>query len=199
MGIVEGILALSKEGIEVQYFTSHNLPIPDSHNDCVTRALEAGAEKIFLIEEDMYMFPDAMIALVKSDFDIATLQYNDKNGSPFGIIHKNEAGEVIWTGVGAVVIKREVFEKVGEPYFRTHPRYGVKKKHNKNGVYVSEYYELDAPEPYSYGGLDINFYTRARKEGYEINVLPEYKAHHFDLVALGDKFTNQGIHTIKQV
>lgn len=198
--VIEGMQALNQIGIATKYFCSHDLPIPDSHNYCVETALQDPAvDKIFIIEEDMYIFPDAFVALATSEFDIASLQYNDKNGSPFGIVHKNEAGEVIWTGVGAVTIKREVFEKLGVPYFKTHPRYGVKKKQNENGVYVSEFYELEGSDPYAYGGLDINFYTRARVLGYKINILPEYKAHHFALVKLGPEADNNGCHLIRQV
>lgn len=198
--VIDGMQALNKVGVATKYFASHDLPIPDSHNYCVETALQDMAvDKIFIIEEDMYIFPDAFVALATAQVDIAALQYNDKNGSPFGIVHKNEVGEVIWTGLGAVTIKREVFEKLGVPYFKTHPRYGVKKKNNENGVFVSEFYELESPEPYFYGGLDINFYTRARKLGYKITILPEYKAHHFALVQMGEEADNHGVHVIRQV
>lgn len=198
--VIEGMQALNSIGIATRYVYTHDLPIPDCHNACVDKALQDPAcQKIFIIEEDMYIDPQAFVALATSDESIAVLQYNDRNGSPHGIIHKNQAGEIIWTGLGAVCIKREVFETLGSPYFTTHPRYGIKKKVDKAGVYISEFYELEGSEPYSYGGLDINFYTRLRKLGYKIVCLPDYKAHQFELVQMGKPLDNQGIHTIRQV
>ncbi len=59
-------------------------------------------------------------------------------------------------------------------------------------------FELKRDE-YKYGGLDVDFYTRARQKGFKIVCLPNYRAHQFELVQLGEKYTNNGIHTIKQV
>jgi len=198
--VIEGMQALNQIGIATKYVYTHDLPIPDSHNACIDKALaDPACQKIFIIEEDMYIDPTAFVALATSEYPIAILQYNDKNGSPHGIIHYNEEREIIWSGLGAAVIRREVFEKIGSPYFTTHPRYGIKKKANPTGGFISEFYPLEGSEPYAYGGLDINFYTRCREAGYKIVCLPDYKAHHFKLVQLGKEYTNQGVHTIQQV
>lgn len=200
--VIEGMQALNAIGIATKYVYTHDLPIPDSHNACIDKALQDPAcQKIFIVEEDMYIDPQAFVALATSEHNIAVLQYNDRNGSPHGILHYNEEHEIIWTGLGAAVIKREVFEAIGSPYFKTHPRYGIKKKMGPNGIYISEFYELEGSEPYAYGGLDINFYTRAREKGYKIVCLPEYKAHQFELVQLSDQInrSNNGCHIIKQV
>lgn len=212
--VIEGMQALNKVGIATSYHTCHDLPIPDSHNFCVEQALQNQAvQKIFFIEEDNYVFPDAFVALATSDYDIATVQYNDKNGSAFGIIHYNEAQEIIWCGLGATVIKREVFEKIGKPHFRIDTRYKIIKKYKDGNKLVSDYEEIEAREvwddekkkfvekrdPYVYGGLDVDFYTRARKLGYRINALQDFRGHHFKLVKLGEPYTNQGVHDIQQV
>lgn len=198
--IISGMQALAKVGIASQYFASHDLPIPDCHNYCVETAFQNPAiSKIFFIEEDMYIFPEAFVALATSDADITTLQYNDKNGSPHGIIHYNEAGEVLWSGLGATIIKRGVFEALGQPYFRTDTIYKVVKKRIENGKAITEHQATDIKGSYAYGGLDVDFYTRARHQGFKIAVLDNYKAHHFDLVQLGDKQTNNGCHVIRQV
>jgi len=212
--IVEGMQALNKIGIATKYFSSHDLPIPDSHNFTVEQAFQDSAvDKIFFVEEDMYIFPEAFVALATSEADITTLQYNDKNGSPNGIIHYNEAGEAIWAGLGATVIKRTVLEALGIPYFRTNQICVIKKKTREGDRIITEYEPKEVreeinqttgklekvEEKYIYGGLDIDFYTRARKAGYKITVLPDHKAHHFDLVQLGEKQINNGCHVIKQV
>lgn len=212
--VINGMAELSKIGVGSAYFTSHDLPIPDAHNYCVETALQNPAiKKIFFVEEDNFIFPDAFVALATSDYDIATLQYNDKNGSPFGIIHYNEAQEIIWCGLGATCIKREVFEKLGKPYFRTDTRYKITKKHLASGKMVVDYEKIephqrwdetknefvDKNDPYIYGGLDIDFYHRARNNGFKINALQDFRAHHFKLVKLGEPYTNQGVHEIQQV
>lgn len=198
--VIEGMQALAKVGIASKFFTSHDLKIPDGHNYCVETALQDKAvDKIFFVEEDMYIYPDAFVALVTADNDISTLQYNDKNGSPHGIIHYNEAQEVLWSGLGATVIKRAVFESLGVPYFRSDVRYKITKKRIIDGKAITEYEEQEARSEWGYGGLDVDFFTRARKNGFTIKVLPEFKAHHFALVQLGKETNNDGCHIIRQV
>jgi len=212
--VIKGMQELNKLGMATIYCTSHDMNIPQAHNYCVETALQNKAvKKIFFIEEDNYLFPEAFVALATSDYDIATVQYNDKNGSPFGIIHYNEAGEVLWGGLGSTVFKREVFEKLGAPYFRIDTLYKNTKKHLKDGKLVTEYQVLEPQDvwdeeenkfkkkknEYKYGGLDIDIYTRARHNGFSIGVIGDHKGHHFELVSLGEKQNNKGIHEIRQV
>lgn len=214
-GIIEGMQALNKIGIGTIFVTSRDLPIPDAHNYCVETALQDKAvDRIVFIEEDQYIDPEAFVALATFDGPIATLQYNDKNGSPHGIIHYNEAGEILWCGVGATMIKREVFEKLGTPYFRIDQRYKVIKKHIEGDKKIVTEYEaiephkkwdpverkfIEVKEPYVYGGQDVDFMTRARQGGFGITKLEGFKAHHFKLLELGKDHINNGCHTIIQV
>lgn len=211
--VIDGMQELNKIGIGTRFYISHNLPIPESHNFVVSSALQDGVERIFLIEEDHYIEPKAFVALATSEYDLAILQYNDKNGSPHGIVHYNEVGEILWSGVGALCVKRKVFEDLGEPYFRTDHIYRNIKKHISNDKSVTEFEEVPPKEVwndetnkfdekrdhYKYGGLDVDFYTRVRKLGYKIIMLPEYKAHHFRLVKLGEPQNNNGLHDIVEV
>lgn len=210
--VIEGMQALNKLGIATIYCSSHGLKIPDCHNLCVEQAMSnTSVKKMFMFEEDNFLFPDAFVALATNDADVVTIQYNDKNGSPHGIIHYNEAGEVLWGGLGSTVIKREVFETLGAPYFRTDTLYRNIKKHWQGDKLVTEYEEIEprqkwngekfveVRDEYKYGGLDIDFYTRARKAGFKIAVQDNFKGHHFELVKLGEKHTNNGMHEIRQV
>jgi hypothetical protein len=147
----------------------------------------------------MYIDPEAFVALATAEGDITTVQYNDKNGSPFGIVHYNEKGEVMWAGMGATVIKREVFEKLGEPYLRADVRYKVVKKNTPNGPIVTEFEEIETRTDWQYGGQDVDLYTRVKKLGFSVVCLPNYKAAHFQLVQLGEPHTNNGMHVIRQV
>lgn len=211
--IFKGMQELNKHGLATNFYISHDLPIPDGHSYCTEQAIQDGAKTIIFVEEDMYIFPDGFLALATSEADITTMQYNDKNGSPHGIVHYNEAGEVIWGGLGATAVKTELFLKLGKPYFRTDTIYKNVKKQHKGGKVITEYEPMDKHqvwdakqhrvidrvEHYKYGGLDIDLYTRARHQGASIALLEGHKAHHFDLVQLGEKHTNNGLHVIRQV
>lgn len=215
--IFKGMQELNKHGLATRYYTSHDLTIPHGHNFCVEQGLQDDCTTFIFIEEDMFVFPEGFLALSSTTEPLVTMQYNDKNGSPHGIIHYNESGDVIWGGLGATAIKREVFETLGSPYFRTDTLYKnirtSKKDVDGKEIHITEYepqerhtrYNRETNkveeiiEEYKYGGLDIDFYTRARKAGYKIHLLKDHKAHHFDLVQLGEKHTNNGLHIIRQV
>jgi hypothetical protein len=211
-GVFNGIEKLHQEGLLTSVYISNDLPIPDAHNSCLKRALDAGCERIIFVEEDNYIGESEFLALATFDADIATLQYNDKNGSPHGIIHYNEANEIIWCGLGATSIKRGVFERIGG--FRTDTRYKITKKHLEGDKKIVTEYEKIEPhkewnpetlkfedkiEPYVYGGLDIDFMTRARKEGYKIEKIPDMKSIHLKVVKMGEPFINNGVHQITSV
>lgn len=213
-GVFEGIEELNARGIKSRVFISNNLPIPDAHNDCVKRALETDCDRILFVEEDNYVDRAAFVALATSASPIATLQYNDKNGSPHGIIHYNEALEILWCGLGATSIQREVFEVLGEPYFRTDTRYKITKKHlTEEKKLVTEYERIEprdvwnpetnrfdkVSDPYQYGGLDVDFFTRARQNGFKIQKINDMKSIHLKVNQYGEPYTNQGIHDIVAV
>lgn len=211
--VIKGMQHLNSLGIPTRYYGTHDLPIPDSHSYCVEQAHQDNCKAVIFVEEDHYISKEGYEALIASGEAIATLQYNDKNGSPFGIVHYNEIGEIIWAGLGATYIKMEVFEKIGKPYFRIDHMYKNIKKHIKDGKAITEYIEVeprkvfnkdtlkfeDIRDNYKYGGQDIDFYTRARKAGYKIHLVPNHKAHHFSLVRLGESHINNGLHEIRQV
>lgn len=198
--IVAGMKALNDLGHKTMFITSHDLKIPDGHNYCVEQALaNPEVDRILIFEEDMYMYPNDFVTLALDEHPIATVQYNDRNGSPLGIIHKNVLGRILWCGVGATQIKREVFEKVGIPYFRTDTRYKIVKKRINGVKVVAEFEEIPTKCEYQYGGLDVDFFTRTYKLKYSIYQIPNIKAHHLELVKLGESYTNNGCHIIKEV
>jgi hypothetical protein len=212
--IFDGMAELSKLGVASKLITTHDLPIPDAQNYLTETALQDHAvQKLFFIEEDNFVFPDTFVAIATNDNPIVTVTYNDKNGSPHGIVHYDGSGQVLWAGLGATLIRREVFEKLGKPYFTIDDRYQVFKTRQKDGAFITSYKKIDnrtiwneetkqveeVKDPYAYGGQDINFYIKAREAGFNVTILREHKAHHFDLVSLGEKHTNNGCHQIRQV
>lgn len=214
-GIIEGMQALNGVGIATIYCYTHELPIPDCHNATVEKALANSAvDRIFFIEEDMYVDPQTFIALATSEHDIVTVNYNDRNGSVNGIIHYDETGEILWSGLGATVIKRRVFEAIGTPYFRTDHRYKSIKKATSIGRPAVTHFEEIEPrtewdaqqnktvvvrDEAKYGMLDVDFYYRARQRGFKIVCLQQFRAYQFELIQLGESYNNKGCHVIRQV
>ena len=196
--ITEGIYAL-QDRFNFRFFTTHDKPIPEAQNDCLTRAFEWGAQVILSIEEDNVLDVQAFEALLTCTEPIAILQYNDRNGSPHGIIHKNEAGEIMWSGIGALKVDRQVFETIGKPYFRTDVRYSIKRKPQGDGTVITHFEEVSSRGPHQYGGLDVDFYTRARAKGYRVYQIQGHIAHHMKLNKLGETFVNNGCHDITTV
>jgi len=212
--VIEGMQALNSLGVATKYFASHNLPIPDCHNFVVEAAMaDKSVSKIMIVEEDMYADSQTFVAVATADNPITIVNYNDRNGMTHGIMHVNEEGEILWSGLGLIAIKREVFETLGRPYFRTDHRYKNKKRYVANGKSVTDFEAIEPREiyneetkqidkvldPYVYGGLDVDFYTRIRKAGYKPVCLENYRASQFELITLGEKYNNNGVHSIKQV
>lgn len=184
---------------EFYFFTTHELPIPDAQNDCLKRAFVWGAERVLSIEEDNVLDSQAFRALSTCSEPLAILQYNDRNGSPHGIIHKNETGDIMWSGIGALKADKEIFDAIGQPYFRTDVRYAIKRKPLGDGTVVTHFEEIPHKSPQQYGGLDVDFYTRARSKGYKVYQVQGHVAHHMELIKIGDKYTNNGCHEIRTV
>lgn len=196
--IVDGMQALNKLGVATKLFTTHELNIPDGHNYCTETALsDPAVQKIFFVEEDMYISPEAFVELCTSPHEMVTLQYNDKNGRPHGIIEFDE-GEVVWCGLGATVVTRKIFETIDKPYFYTKRRW-KNLRSVVGGKLVKTYEKLQFESEYQYGGLDVDFCMRVRNNGFRIVCLPNHKAQHFQLVKLGEPHINNGCHEIRTV
>jgi hypothetical protein len=130
--------------------------IAELRNTLVARALKNPDVSHILFADDDQMFPDDTIhQLVKHDLPIVGANIVRKEANPrtnsrslegdFPVwTHKKSTGiqEVDYVGTGIMLIKREVFEKLAEPYFF----YDVKSK----------------------VGEDVYFCTRAKEAGYEI-------------------------------
>jgi hypothetical protein len=170
----------------VRVYRSHNLPIPDGHNQLVKQALTDGCEWLFFIEEDTVPPAGILEKLLQADNDIACVDYGV---SGWGCITRNSQGEILWCGLGCTLIKRHVFEKMIYPYFRVDMT-----------LRLNDWSWQQLPEKYiktkHYGSLDIWFCDQARKLGFTIiQVVGECE--HLELIVLGKRETNYGLHSIQ--
>ena len=174
-----------RKGYETKIYISHNLPIPVGHNNLTKAALRDGMDVLFFVEEDTVPPARSIEKLLAANNEIACIDYGV---SGWGCISRNTKGEILWCGLGCTLIKKEVFEALEEPYFRT-----------DKVLRLNDWTWQDLPPEYvenkAYGSLDIWFFTKAREKGFRI-VQVEGEADHLQLIQLGDRGKNHGLHEI---
>lgn len=169
------------EAIDMHIFYSKDLGIPDAQNTLVERALEIDPEYFLFIEEDTVPISDALRHMVNADADIAFVDYGVAGWSCSA---RNATGQIMWCGFGCTLIKREVFQKLEKPYFRT-----------DKTLRVNDWTWQDRPN--KYGGQDIWFCCKAREAGFTLTqVTGECK--HMKITALAQPEVNDGRHVLEQ-
>ena len=174
------------QGYEYKIFTSHNLIIPDCQNKLTEKALFGYPDYILYVEEDTVMPEGALDDMVMAKADIACVDYGVAGYSC--ITRDKTTHEALWCGLGCTLVKREVFDKLDKPYFRS-----------DKALLINAWPEIkwiDTGEQ-NYGGQDIWFGMHARKKGFKIQkVAGECK--HLKLDFIGRKEVNKGLHLISQ-
>jgi len=170
-------------GKDVKIFFSNGLPIPDAQNQVVERILkEDNVEAIWFVEEDTIPPPEALDKLLRVDADIAFIDYGVGGWSCSAKVRNSE--EVLWCGCGCTLVKREVFDKMEKPWFRT-----------DKSLRLNDFKWIDIPM--KYGGQDIWFCCKARELGFKI-IQVEGECKHMKIDALGTPETNEGRHLLSQ-
>ncbi len=178
---------------EVKVYRSRDLPIPDGHNELAKQALQDGCDWLFFIEEDTVPPKGALNNLLQADSDIACIDYGV---SGWGCVTRSPKGEILWCGLGCTLVKRGVFEKMTYPYFRADMTLILDTTEGEVPI-IKEWRQL--PEEYlkkQYGSLDIWFCDQARKLGFTITQV-KGECEHLELVSLGQRETNNGLHQIQ--
>jgi hypothetical protein len=176
-------IALGKnlEGYDYRIYRSTDLPIPDGHNQLVEKALKDDPNYILFVEEDTVMQDGGLEQMMKANADIACIDYGVEG---WGCVARNHAGDVLWCGLGCTLVKRDVFEKLSKPYFRTDIL-----------LRLNDMTWIPAGNHETYGGQDIYFCCMARDKGFKI-VQVDGECRHLRLESLGTKEVNHGIHII---
>jgi|ERR1035437_2366405 hypothetical protein len=177
-----------RKNYETTLYISHNLPIPEGHNELCNKALGDGNDYILLIEEDVVIPARAIEKMLASNADIACIDYGV---SGWSCVTRDQRAEILWCGLGCTLIKREVFEALEKPYLRT-----------DMVLDLPDFKWRQLPEQYvktrNYGSLDIWFFTKAREKGFKIVQVEDEEAIHLQLDELGKKGINNGCHTISE-
>jgi len=178
------------EGYDYDIFFSHGLPIPDCFEKPLTEALKDNYTHIWFVEDDMILPDEILSDMLLADVPVATLDYPvSKDGQ--GAVFKSKEGQIIFTGTGCLLVKREVFNKLKPPYFRTDVRW--------NPTNYDKYLKLTAMKSTrndSYGLHDVNFGMKLYQAGIPISEIG--KTGQRKLIALGKPGTNEGAHEIEE-
>lgn len=180
--------ALSREllGREYKIYRSHNLVIPDGHNNLVEQALEDDCENLLFVEEDTVIPIGGINEMMLANSDIACIDYAVAGWSC--ITRDKSTNEILWCGLGCTLIRRHVFEALEKPYFRS-----------DKALLLNCWPEIKWIDPgaQAYGGQDIWFFMKAREKGFRITQV-EGECRHLKLESLGRAEINKGLHTIIQ-
>lgn len=179
------------KGLRFSIKISHDLPIPDCHNFCVDELLKSPQiSHLLLLEEDMLLPDDTIAKMVFMDCDVVSVDYADRRtGTAF--MKKDHLGNVVYTGVGCMLVKREVFKNLRPPYFRE----GLFEEQD-DGTIVER--PTSRPRA-SYGTQDVYFCNSLTKVGYSIDILESANIGHLQIEEWGADKTNKGSHKITAV
>ncbi len=170
-------------GYDYKIYRSFNLTIPDCQNVLVEEALKDNPDYLFFHEEDVVLPDGAIDDLVMAKSDIACIDYG-VNG--YSCVSKDRnTDEILWCGLGATLVKTEVFSKLAKPYFK------------QDGLLLNDWPKITWIDTgaQAYGGQDIWFCMHAREQGFKIaQVFGECR--HLKLEELGRPEVNKGLHTI---
>ena len=184
----EEILANLKNIPHKIYF-AHKLPIPDCFNVPTLQALEDETiTHIWYIEDDMALPSNTLINMIYAHAPVVTCDYPvTKEGK--GAVFRDKNKDIIFTGTGCLLVEREVFEKLPQPYFRSDIRwtpfnYGTTVK------LVGRHVEGEG-----YGLHDVTFGISLYKHNIPIvqtDIIAQRK-----LIKLGQSGSNNGAHKIE--
>lgn len=188
--LLQNLKTVQKEGWKTKIFFAHKQSIPDCFEKPTNQALlDEEVTHLWFVEDDMVLAPDTLTKLLTVDKAVVTLDY-PVNDSGRGAIFKVDK-QVIFCGTGCLLVKREVFDELRVPYFRTDMRWNIKNYGDFLKMTVSQDSNLDG-----YGLHDVNFCMNLYHLGIPIHAIPS-KLGQRKLVALGKAGSNDGAHQIE--
>lgn len=187
--LLQNLRSVQKEGWNYKIFFAHKQPIPDCFEKPTHRALlDEDVTHLWFVEDDMILAPGTLTKMLTVNKAVVTLDYpvNEKGR---GSVLKID-GRVVFCGTGCLLVKREVFDELRAPYFRSDMRWNIKNYGDFFKMTVSKDSNLDG-----YGLHDVNFCMNLYHLGIPIHLLPG-KLGQRKLRALGKAGSNEGAHKI---
>lgn len=171
------------------YF-AHKLPIPDCFEIPVNRALEDQTiTHLWLVEDDMVLPPTILQDMLDINKAVVTVNYPTSDKGDCAIL--TVKNRIVYGGTGCTLIKREVFDELKKPYFRSDIIWSPRNM----GSYV-KFIGSKPTVTNGYGLHDVNFFINLYKLGIPVHKLP-YTIEQRKLVSLGKSGSNNGAHVIE--
>jgi hypothetical protein len=180
------------KGHNWKLYMAHGLPIPDCFNVPLKKALKDKCDWIWFVEEDMYIPKGTLKRMFELKQPIVTVDYGDKKSGKALILRDIDDG-VVFSGMGCLLVKADVFEKLSEPYFR--PMVFWQVVEDNGDIRWEPHPEIKET---GYGQQDIYFCWIVNKLGYKITELPKARIGHQRLVSKGGDSQN-GVDTVEIV
>lgn len=172
-----------------------NQPIPDCRNILVESALKTPATHFLLVDDDVIIPEGGLKTMIDADEDIVfidyPMHYDDGRWANMGTATYDEwlPGDdykdkpVAWAGLGCALIKREVFEKLGKPWFARYQKAFVRGDKGKMNFKEGKDVEMGG------GGEDTYFFLRAREAGFTIKPIHDMTCGHARLLRVVTTFS----------
>lgn len=180
--------------IDIKYdiYMAHGRPIPNCFNEPLEKALSEGCDWIWFVEEDMLLPPNILRAFYATTESVVTIDYADRRtGIP--LILRDAVDEVIFSGMGCMLVAREVFDKMSKPYLQQMVFW---QSENNGDIKWIPHPEIKTT---GYGQQDLYLCWMIRKLGYRIHEVKGFEIGHMSLLSKAEDITNNGGDTIKIV
>jgi hypothetical protein len=182
--VLQNLGEISGMDLEWKIFFAHGLPLPDSRNNLVEQAYSWKADKVWFVDDDIFVYPGILKRMLELTKPIVVVDYPLGDRLESTIAFRGD--KVLWGALGCTLISTEVFDKIGKPWFETDKTLQIVNEE------TMEYKIINTP--YKYGGEDVWFGIKAREMGFEITPLPNAVVGHIKPIKLARYGDNDGGH-----
>lgn len=191
-GIADNFIELGQEHPKAAFHivTSHKQPMPDSHNSVFRKALRYRPEFIWMVEEDTVppagILPDMMQAALEAEVEVVLVNYRLEDGT-FSLKLNREKKKVLNSGVGCMLVHRTVLQQIGDPWFDDETWIMM-----DDGTFAKGPHKLPCRP-------DVSFMKRLKDHDISTYGMLDSFARHLRLEKLGERNTNNGLHSIREL
>jgi hypothetical protein len=180
-------------GLQWDRYWEHEKSIPDAQNSVIARALTAHPKYIWMIEEDIEPIPFTLLEMIdtlrKNELDVVCADYKLEGGT-YACQYDNK-GNLVWGGLGCVLMTADVMRKLANPWFRTNVAYSFDQVTGKiKGPYFDE--------GDNYGRLDVHFYAQLARHNFKFGATQSH-CKHWRIRKYGEPNKNMGCHTLEEL